>query len=90
VASIHTAFYSLQIPEKQAKRATKLYLKRYSAVLAEGKARYVDAHTATGVVEYFLRKTRKRRQADLLEEMTFKKAGGKIRIGKMAGTDQTG
>jgi uncharacterized protein (DUF2252 family) len=81
VASIYTAFYSLTIPEKQAKKAAKLYLKTYGSVLAEGKARYVDAHTATGIVAYFLKKTRKRKQEDLLMEMTCRK-NKRVRIKK--------
>jgi len=68
LASIHTAFYSLQIPRSK-RRGPQIILKRYSAVLAEG-SKVCGCPYGTGVW-IFLRKYAQTETGRLLEEMTL-------------------
>jgi uncharacterized protein (DUF2252 family) len=73
VTSIILAFEALEIEEKKALKMAQLFLKTYSATLAKGKAYYIEAQTAKGIVHTFLSAISKRKQNRLLKKRTVKK-----------------
>ncbi len=70
LASIFVAFGSLKIDEKQAMNMAGLYLKTYVKTLRSGKAEYVEARSARGVVRDFLQSAERRKQSELLLKRT--------------------
>jgi uncharacterized protein (DUF2252 family) len=58
------------IREKEALQWATLFLETYSAILAKGKARYIEIETANGIVRSFLEKVSLRTQNELLQERT--------------------
>jgi uncharacterized protein (DUF2252 family) len=58
------------IREKEALQWATLFLETYSAILARGKARYIEIETANGIVRSFLEKVSLRTQNELLQERT--------------------
>ncbi len=73
VCSIFIAFETLKIEPKQALNMAQLFLKTYSAVLARGKAIYIDPLTSRGIVRDFLIAVSKRKQSSILEKRTIRK-----------------
>jgi len=73
VTSIFIAFDNLGIKEDKAIRTAELFLKSYSARLANGKAISIDPRTASGIVCTFLTKADERKQRELVKSLTFKK-----------------
>jgi len=71
--SILIAFNTLKIQEAASKSAIELFLKKYSSVLCEGKALYIEAQVATGIVKAFLENAINRKQKKLLKDRTVKK-----------------
>ena len=70
VTSIFVAFESLDIDEKKAVHMAELFLKTYGETLQEGKADYIEASSARGIVKEFLRAVCKRKQKDILAKKT--------------------
>ena len=54
------------------KKMSRLFLEKYSQVLASGKSRYIEPQVATGVVKYFLEKVERRKQKALVKQRTHK------------------
>lgn len=73
VTSILVAFKSLRIEEEKAVRMAKLFLKSYANTLSNGKARYIEAKTAKGIVCDFLRAVAARKNKDILTRRTIRK-----------------
>jgi uncharacterized protein (DUF2252 family) len=74
ITSIFVGFDALKITDKQALESAQLFLKKYAQVLCEGKARYEEPRTATGIVKRFLKTVADRKTKTLLKERTkFKK-----------------
>jgi len=70
VTSIFVAFESLDIDEKKAIHMAELFLKTYGETLKKGKADYVEAGSAQGIVKEFLSAVCKRKQKDILAKKT--------------------
>lgn len=73
VTSIFTAFASMKIERRKAINMSKVFLKRYSEVLANAKSVYIEPKTAKGVVASFLTEATKRKKKMLLNKRTVKK-----------------
>ncbi|MBA3827684.1 MAG: DUF2252 family protein [Taibaiella sp.] len=73
VTSIFLAFDSLKIDHKKAVNMAQLFLRSYSATLSKGKAYYIEAQTAKGIVCSFLAGVNKRKQKDILKKKTEKR-----------------
>ena len=56
------------IEEKEALQWARLFLEKYAAILANGKARYIEIETANGIVRSFLQKVSLRTQDELLQK----------------------
>lgn len=70
VTSIFVAFEQLKIGPKKARRMTELYLRSYSATLAQGKAKSIEPRTARGIVCDFLKAAERSTYKELLEKRT--------------------
>jgi uncharacterized protein (DUF2252 family) len=68
--SIFVAFSSLGVGKDKAQLAAEHCLSTYSAILAKGKAIYIEPKTATGVVKDFLKEAARRKAKDLLKKQT--------------------
>lgn len=66
VTSIFVGFESLGIEQRRAEKMAKLYLKSYAATLAAGKADYIEAAMAKGIISDFLTGVAKRKQRIIL------------------------
>jgi uncharacterized protein (DUF2252 family) len=75
ITSIFVAFDALKITDKQALEAAQLFLKKYAQILSDGKARYVEPRTATGIVRQFLETVADRKTKTLLKKRTKYKKG---------------
>jgi len=75
VTSILVAFESLKIDNDKAMHMANLFLKSYAATLGKGKACYIEASTARGIIKEFLETVGIRKQKSILAERTEK---GKI------------
>jgi uncharacterized protein (DUF2252 family) len=64
--SIFVGFGSLGIEARRAEKMAKLFLKSYSATLTTGKADYVEAAIARGIICDFLTSVSKRKQRMIL------------------------
>jgi uncharacterized protein (DUF2252 family) len=70
VTSIFIGFESLKIDPERAERMARLFIKTYSATLANGKAYSIEPRTAKGVVAKFLKAAENSKARDLLEKRT--------------------
>jgi uncharacterized protein (DUF2252 family) len=70
VTSIFIAFQSLRISKEKALHMARLYLKSYAETLQGGKAGFVEAKTATGLICDFLTKVARRKQKTFLQKRT--------------------
>jgi uncharacterized protein (DUF2252 family) len=68
VTSIFVGFESLRIEPRRAEKMAKLYLKSYAATLLSGKADYVEATMARGIICDFLAGVAKRKQRIILDK----------------------
>jgi uncharacterized protein (DUF2252 family) len=68
MTSIFIGFESLKIDPLRAQKMAKLFLKSYAATLAAGKADYVEAAMARGIICDFLTGVAKRKQRIILEK----------------------
>lgn len=68
ITSIFIAFETLQIEQKKALHMAELFLKKYSSVLASGKANYLERQTATGIVANFLDVVSRRKSKNVLQK----------------------
>ncbi len=75
VTSIFVGFDSFSIDPSEARDAAAYFLKIYSDTLSKGKAKYIEAQTADGIVEIFLDNVALRKQKELLRERTIEKKG---------------
>jgi uncharacterized protein (DUF2252 family) len=66
VTSIFVGFESLGIEQRRAEKMAKLFLKSYAATLATGKADYIEAAMARGIICDFLTGVAKRKQRIIL------------------------
>ena len=66
VTSIFVGFESLGIESRRAEKMAKLFLKSYAATLTTGKADYVEAAMAKGIICDFLSRVAKRKQRMIL------------------------
>ena len=66
--SIFVGFESLGIEPRRAEKMAKLYLKSYAATLLSGKADYVEATMARGIICDFLTGVAKRKQRIILDK----------------------
>ncbi|MBS1917208.1 MAG: DUF2252 family protein [Bacteroidetes bacterium] len=73
VTSIFTGFESLQISKAEATRVAKLFLQKYSATLANGKALYIEPQVAVGIVKKFLDQVCERKQKTLVKQRALLK-----------------
>lgn len=81
VTSILIGFHSLKITDEEALKSVKMFLKKYSKVLQEGKPRYIEPNIASGIVKKFLKKVECRSDLDLLKART-KFSKGKLNLTK--------
>jgi uncharacterized protein (DUF2252 family) len=68
VTSIFVGFGSLGIEPRRAEKMAKLYLKSYAATLLSGKADYIEATMASGIICDFLTGVAKRKQRIILDK----------------------
>lgn len=68
VTSIFVGFESLGIEARRAEKMAKLFLKSYAATLTTGKADYIEAAMARGIICDFLTGVSKRKQRMILEK----------------------
>jgi uncharacterized protein (DUF2252 family) len=68
VTSIFTGFESLKISKSEATRVSKLFLQKYAATLANGKAMYIEPQVAVGIVKKFLDQVCERKQKTLVKQ----------------------
>ena len=74
ITSILIGFHSLKITDKEALKSVKVFLKKYSEVLVEGKPKYIEPKIAKGIVKKFLNKVQERSDGDQLTGRTKEKA----------------
>ena len=84
ITSIYVAFDTFEISEKEIDDAVLSFLMHFTTTLKEGRARYIERQTATGIVKKFLSVVSERRQAEVLRERTVCK-GNKIMLVKGKG-----
>jgi uncharacterized protein (DUF2252 family) len=77
LTSVFLAAHALGLGGTDAASLSETFLAGYSAALVDGKARWVERATATGMVRRLLRSAQRRLQRSLLEERT--KGSGKSR-----------
>jgi uncharacterized protein (DUF2252 family) len=68
VTSIFVGFESLEIEARRAEKMARLFLKSYAATLCTGKADYVEAAMAKGIICDFLTGVSRRKQRIILEK----------------------
>ena len=73
VTSIFVAFESLSIQDEKAMHMGEYFIKKYSEMMAGGKATYIEPNTAEGIVRAFLQTVSQRKQKDILRKRTVKK-----------------
>jgi uncharacterized protein (DUF2252 family) len=78
-SSIFVAFDSLKIDPVKAEKIVELFLETYSATLKKGKALYIEAQVAKGIIRDFLNSVAGRKQKELLRDRTTGKEN-KIRL----------
>jgi len=68
ITSIFVGSQILGVAEKEALQWARHFLNAYSALLAKGKARYIEIETAYGIVRFFLEKVSQRTQGEFLQK----------------------
>lgn len=80
VASVYVAASSLNLTRVEANELVKVFLNAYQAALSDGKARWIERATATGMVRTLLQRVGIRRRATLIDSRTTWE-NGRRRIG---------
>ncbi|HEY4954458.1 MAG TPA: DUF2252 domain-containing protein [Gemmatimonadaceae bacterium] len=81
VASVYVAAPSLNLTGADANELVKVFLNAYQAALGDGKARWIERATATGMVRTLLQRVGRRKRATLIDSRTTWKNGRRrIRI----------
>jgi uncharacterized protein (DUF2252 family) len=70
VASVYVAASSLNLTRVEANELVKVFLNAYQAALSDGKARWIERATATGMVRTLLQRVGIRRRATLIDSRT--------------------
>ena len=70
VTSVHVAAASLELTATDAARLARTFLDAYVEALADGKARWVERATATGMVKELLANVKRRTREALLDSRT--------------------
>ena len=78
VTSIYLAAPTLGVSGADANELASLFLDAYKAALADGKARWVERATATGMVRTLLQRVSQRTRAALISERTAVKKGRRV------------
>jgi len=78
LCSLLIAGQNLGVEPAQALRLCNDFLDSYCRELSEGKARWIERATATGMIRDLLKNLKQRSRADLLEERTCKSHGERI------------
>lgn len=77
IASVHVGATSLELSRQQAAHLAETFLDAYADALTDGKARWVERATATGMIKELLANVRRRTREALLDSRT--KLDGKRR-----------
>jgi uncharacterized protein (DUF2252 family) len=80
VTSVFCGFESVGIKKKEARQVAGMFLDKYSAILAKGKARYLETETADGIVRLFMQKVNERKQKELIRQRTVEGRNGKLQL----------
>jgi uncharacterized protein (DUF2252 family) len=75
VASVYVAAPSLNLTRAEANELVKLFLVAYQTSLGDGKARWIERATASGMVRTLLERVRRRKREVLIESRTNWKNG---------------
>jgi uncharacterized protein (DUF2252 family) len=75
VTSVYVAAPSLDLSRSDANELVKLFLGAYRTALGDGKARWIERATASGMVRTLLRRVKRRKRAMLIESRTTWKKG---------------
>lgn len=79
LSSLQVAAYSWKLADEDASNLCRRFLDTYAAALVDGKPRWVERSTATGIVRDLLRGLRKRNRAAYLAQRT-EREGNRIRL----------
>ena len=79
VTSIYVGFGSLKIEARRAEKMARLFLKSYATTLSTGKADYIEAAMARGIICDFLSGVARRKQRMILEKKASLRKG-KVQI----------
>jgi uncharacterized protein (DUF2252 family) len=81
VASVYVAAPTLNLTRAEANELAKMFLDAYRSALSDGKARWIERATATGMVRTLLQRVGRRKRATLIDSRTTWKNGmRRIRI----------
>lgn len=75
VASVYVAAPSLNLTRAEANELVKSFLEAYQTGLGDGKARWIERDTATGMVRTLLERVKRRKRAMLIDSRTNWKNG---------------
>ena len=70
VASVYVAAPSLNLPRTEANELANVFLDAYRSALSDGKARWIERATATGMVRTLLQRVGRRKRATLIDSRT--------------------
>jgi len=81
VTSFYVAAPSLNLTRAEANALLKLFLEAYQTALGDGKARWIERDTASGMVRTLLDRVKRRKRAMLIDSRTsWKKGKRRFRI----------
>jgi uncharacterized protein (DUF2252 family) len=80
ISSIFVGCESLGINKKEIRQIADLFLRIYTLHLSSGKARYLEAETANGIVRTFLERIRQRKQKELIRQRTEEGKNGRLQL----------
>ncbi|MGL6155068.1 MAG: DUF2252 family protein, partial [Ralstonia mannitolilytica] len=79
LSSLQVAAYGWKLADEDAHNLCRRFLDTYATTLVDGKARWVERATASGIVRDLLRGLRKRNRAAYLAERT-ERSGNRVRL----------
>ena len=80
VTSIFIGCESVGIRGKEIEQVAALFLRVYTTSLGKGKARYLEAETANGIVKVFMDKICMRKQKELIRQRTEENKNNKLQL----------
>jgi uncharacterized protein (DUF2252 family) len=80
MTSIFVGCESLGINKKETRQIADLFLRNYTLHLSSGKARYLEAETANGIVRTFLERIAQRKQKELIRQRTEEGKNGRLQL----------